>query len=414
MFKLLKSTFSSNTATNPHSSNRSTYVSNLYSISITNTTYSDPTDGIIIRVGDPYARTVHIPESILNAQPQLHRQLGNGVTIVNTDPIVFEIALQYLSQNSFISKLRPLARCPLEKLIGGSDMMLKLAKAWHLAAMLHLPQMQNKLVDVFSACYRHFIEARIRVPLFREPFSYLRDHMGYYSKCEKFIIDFYAGLARRTVEFKSEELKHLPGDIARVLQERRAILAVRGIQGDRVARGDSCFKVHKNDDTQAVTLHIRPSLSLSTISSAASPQSRSRISRSISSLTTLLSATTPGSTVSGRGHHARHSLPLLASMSGNPERAVQQALEPALRSAVGHAPTRPPPQPRSISMPMLVSRAPFDHPSAMHQRPQSAIAIAMEEDSSSDDDDYDIFAPDNLFIRKKPRQVGGDANRRML
>jgi hypothetical protein len=414
MFRFLKSTLNSTTATYRHLSNRSTYVFNLYSISITNTTYSVPSDGISIRVGDSYARVVHIPQSILNAQPQLNRHLSNGATIVNTDPIVFEIALEYLSQNNFFSKMRPLARCPLEELIGGSDMMLKLAKAWHLAAMLHLPQMQNKLIDVFSACYRQFVEARIRVPLCREPFNYLRDHMGHYSKCEKFMVEFYAGLARHTGEFRSGELKHLPDDIARVLQQRRGVLAVRGIQSDRVARGNSCFKVHKNDTTQPVTLHIRPSLSLSTTSSAASPQSRSRISRSISSLTTFLSTTTPGSTMSGRGHHARHSLPLLASMSGNPERAVQRALEPALWSTVGHAPTRPPLQPRSISMPMLLSRAPFDHPSAMHERPRSAIAIAMEEDSSSDDDDYDMFAPDNLFIRKKPRHVGVNANRRRI
>lgn len=383
MFGFFKTTFSSKTAFDGHS----------------------PSDGMTIQVGDSPTRTVHIPESVLNAHPMLSRSLSDGSTIINTDPVVFEIALEYLSRHTFLGKVRPLARCPLEKLVGGSDMMLKLAKAWHLAAMLELPRMQNKLIDVFSASYRHFVESRIQVPLCREPFNYLRDHMGHYSKCEKFMVDFHAGLARRKGKLKPEELKHLPDDVARVLQQRRAYLAVRGIQSDRVARGDSSFKTHKSDRTVPVTLHVRPSFSISEASSAASSQSECRISRSIASLTTMFTATTPGSTVNGRGHHSCPSLPLLATMTGNPERAVQRTIKPALWSTVERAPTRPPPQPRSTSMPLLLSRAPFAHPIAVKRRPLSAMVIAMEEDSSSDEEDYDIFAPDNLFMRKKPRQV---------
>lgn len=70
--------------------------------------------------------------------------------------------------------------------------------------------MQNKLIDTFSACYRQFLETRMRMRLSPEPFDYLRDHLGYYTKCEKSLINFHAGLTRHGTDFKIREFEQLP------------------------------------------------------------------------------------------------------------------------------------------------------------------------------------------------------------
>jgi hypothetical protein len=173
----------------------------------------------------------------------------NGATIINTGPLVFEIVLEYLEQNLFLAKMRPTARHPLQKLIGSSDMMLSLVNAWHFAEKLELPNLQNKLIDTFTACYRQFLEARIRMPLDPEPFKYLRTYIFNHTKCEKFLVDFYAGLSRYSGRFRPDELSNIPEEIALYLQRRRTEIAVQGLVGDRIAQGGHCFKIGRSENT---------------------------------------------------------------------------------------------------------------------------------------------------------------------
>jgi hypothetical protein len=100
------------------------------------------------------------------------------VNIVNTDPKVFEIALEYLERNSLRGRFQLSAQNSLNKLTDGDDMLLNLAKAWHLGAMLDLASMQNKLIDTFTTHYRRLLECGERMTPCREPFEYLRNHMG--------------------------------------------------------------------------------------------------------------------------------------------------------------------------------------------------------------------------------------------
>ncbi|KAH7089269.1 hypothetical protein FB567DRAFT_591380 [Paraphoma chrysanthemicola] len=338
------------------------------------------TKGLDVWVGKPPSSIkVHVAGNILSACPSLRRRLYQDATIVNADPIVFEIALEYLGRNCSFGKM--LTRNPLEKLVGSSDMMLKLAKSWHLAGILEIPEMQNKIIDTFSACYKRFLNVRQRMPLSREPFEYLRDHIGYYTKCEKFLIDFYAGLARYGGPFLVERLQELPEDIAQELQHRREEFMSSGQFTDYIFQGSLRFKVGKADNTLQAELQVRSSSVASLRSRAPSAPTRPGLARSSNSRSTLLSNPTPTTTIANRRRN-RLSLPLLSDLGRNPERAVTRALQPALQSVPAPRSRRPQTQPRSVSMPLLGVRAPFMSPT----RTRRSHSMLEAEESSTDEE----------------------------
>jgi hypothetical protein len=364
-----------------------------------------PPDGIDIQAGKPsHARTYHVPPSVLKMTPAL-KGLRSGVTLTNTDPLIFGIVLEYLELNPFLANMRPSARHPLQKLIGGSDMMLRLVKAWHLAEMLELPNLQNKLIDMFTTAYRQFLKSHIRMPLDAEPFRYLRTYMFNHTRCEKFLVDFYAGLSRHSGTFRPDELANIPEDIAPYLELRRSEIAAQGLMGDRIAQGNLCFKVGRSDDTQKAILIMTLSVVVPLLSphapSSNPPESNGR-SRSVSSVSTFLARFSPASTTSGRGHRPRPSLPLFASMSRNPERSISQALEPVLQPNMAH-PSRVP-NTRSVSMPLMTTQAPFMPNAPNHRRRASHVGV--EPDSSDDESGYDLFLP-SLHARNFPYHPRG-------
>ncbi|KAF2829561.1 hypothetical protein CC86DRAFT_465149 [Ophiobolus disseminans] len=363
-----------------------------------------PTNDIDVRIGKPpRTRLVHVPYSAMKASPTLLSQLSHGATIVNADPIIFEIALEYLEQTTFLGRLRLVSRNPFEKLIGSSDMMLKLAKAWHLRNMLELPQMQNRLIDTFSACYRQFLEGRMRMPLCREPFEYLRDHMGYHTKCEKFLIEFYAGLARHGEDFRPEDLVGLPKDIVKELQYTRSDISVRRILGDRIAQGNFCFKVGKNDNTQRFKLQVLSPQPSPVLFDVPTPSPKRSLARSMSSLTSYFSGTTIQSTASNQARRRRVSFPLLMDLGRDHGRAVSRTLEPALRSSLAPTSRRPPPSSRTSSTSYFPEQAPFVHSSA-DLRHKSALP-ELEHDSTDDESVvYDLLSSD-LRWRQDSHQI---------
>jgi hypothetical protein len=344
---------------------------------------------------------------------------------MNVDPVVFEVIVDYLNNTGFMGKLR--SRNPLERLIGGSDMMLRLAKAWHIADMLDLMSLQNKLVDTYRALYLRLLNSRTRMPLDREPFLYLAAHVATFSKIETFMIDFYAGLGRNRGELRVDELQALPEDIAREIKYRRARLAVQGNIGDRIVIGSDCFKVRKLNDNKYTTLHVVAPIAVTASavppgdSVVSSPAPRTRRRWSISSLTTLLSPssskspsspTSSPSTTLGRniGHRARMSLPGITSTSGDPEVMVARALAPILESAFSNRPTAT----RSVSMmTMLPSRAPFAHYVPVTPRRQRE----MDADSDSSEPEEYLFPPrlpqpygplqDQLAAEENEQRVAG-------
>jgi hypothetical protein len=175
---------------------------------------------------------------------------------MNADAIVFEVVLEYLDSSGLWGQLRRNVRDPLTQLTSGCDRMLKLAKAWHLADMLDDMRLQNKLIDAYRVLYLELLNAHTRIPLDHEPFLYLESHLGTHTKIEKFVIDFFAGLARYTGGFSTEELLPFRHDVAQALKVRHAQLVVRGKSGDLIATGNTCFNVTKLDATRHTPLHV--------------------------------------------------------------------------------------------------------------------------------------------------------------
>jgi hypothetical protein len=339
----------------------------------------------------------------------LRRRLVQGSTIKNVDPVVLEVIIDYLNNTGIMAKFR--ARNPLERLIGGSDTMLKLAKAWHIADMLDLIALQNKLVDTYRAFYLKLLNTRTRMPLDREPFAYLINRAGAHTICENFLVDFYAGLARHGEELRPEELQALPEHVGLAIKHQRARLVVQGKLNDKIVLNHSCFKVNKVNEHKITKLHVIAPISIPQNTDITS--SPARCGWSTSSLTTLLS---PSSSMSpspptssnqptparGLGHRVRMSLPGITSISGDPEVLVSRALAPILESAL--AQTNRPIHGRSHSMvTMLPSRAPFmDHVPVTTRRQRE-----MDADSSSSEPEEEPackLLPRSMLHTYDPRQ----------
>jgi hypothetical protein len=337
----------------------------------------------------------------------LRRRLVQGSTIKNVDPVVLEVIIDYLNNTGIMAKFR--ARNPLERLIGGSDTMLKLAKAWHIADMLDLIALQNKLVDTYRVLYLKLLNTCTRMPLDREPFAYLINRAGAHTICEDFLVDFYAGLAPHGEEFQPEELQALPEHVGLAIKHQHARL--QGTLGDKIMLNHSCFKVNKVNEHKITKLHVIAPISIPPNTDITS--SPTRRGWSISSLTTLLSPSSSMSpslptssnqptTARGLGHRVSMSLPGITSISGDPEVMVSRALAPILESAL--AQTNRPTHGRSHSMvTMLPSRAPFmDHVPVTPRRQRE-----MDADSDSSEPEEEpackLFAPSMLHTYD-PRQ----------
>lgn len=138
MFNFLRINFRPqlDTGTSRRLSTGSMYAFKFVSQSFANRDESIPADGIDVCIGKlPHARKMHVSHAVFRATPALRKHVSEGAIITNTDPIIFRIALQYIEQNGFFKTMRPVAINPLQKLIGSSDMMLKLVKTWRLGRM---------------------------------------------------------------------------------------------------------------------------------------------------------------------------------------------------------------------------------------------------------------------------------------
>ncbi|KAH7395001.1 hypothetical protein DE146DRAFT_737171 [Phaeosphaeria sp. MPI-PUGE-AT-0046c] len=328
-------------------------------------------NGIHVQIGKrPYDRTFRISQAVLKAVPILQSQLCDGAKIYNADPDVFEVVLQYSERNRFLAQMRLGARNPLEQLVGGTDPMLNLAKAWHLGQMLHLLQMQNNLIDIFSVIYRQLLNTRAQMKPSSEPFRYLRDHVGYFTKCEKFLIDFYAGLATNREAFEVKELESLPYEIASALRSRRAYILIHQGREDRILQGNKCFKVSPTDNTRRVSLQVVSPSAASTKDAPIAPQVQP--DRAVWPMIRTPRASVPTAITNSRGHRSHLSLPM------NIEQLYQAgtSLPADYPQAVSlHA--------RLDSELVVPIRAPFTAPSpALHCKTSS---MAAERDSSGYD-----------------------------
>lgn len=362
--------------------------------------YRSGADGIHVHVGKPpLTRKVHVSKAAMRANSVLRDCLSDGATVTNTDPIIFEIALQYVEQSnlSLLGKMRSTSRNPFQDLLGCSDMMLKLVKAWHLGDMLDLKQMQNEVIDTFSGCYLDFLEDGVQIPLLQEPFDYLRIHMGNFSRCEKFLIEFHAGLARLGGGFRAEELEYLPRDVVTELERRYEYLTVWKRLGDRIAQGSTYFMVSDMDNTRRATLRVLPPPATPPWTPTASSQNRPDLDRSASSMSTMLSAApiTPPWRVARRGHRPYSSLPVNLGQPGDHDRAISRAIafeEPFQRAHHPHN--------RSTSISVVPARRPSEPDSPGQQRKRSRLEAAAE----SSEDEGGIALSPNFRLRFDSQQ----------
>jgi len=281
--------------------------------------------------------------------------------------------------------------------------MHKLAKAWHIADMLQLPQLQNKLVATFRETYLHQLKYHIRIRVELEPFEYLKNHMGTHTSIEKFIIEFYAGLAQFGGDFSAEELEPLSCGLAASLKQRREQFVAQKSTRDLIANHIECFNMTGSEDRQRLPFQVvLPTVeTLNSRDDAA--QSRQR-GFSISSIASFFSSSSnspkpPPSTdltrstdlthytSHGRCHRVRLSLPGITSLNGQPEILAVGALLPVLQSTFGVA-IRPRSRRSYSIMTLLPSRAPFMPPSFRRRR-----AMTTPYDNSSDGEGEDGLLP---------------------
>jgi hypothetical protein len=188
----------------------------------------------------------------------LRERLSEGVRIVNVDPIVFKVALRYIERSGFVARWWPYRTNVFDDLTGGDDPILNLVKAWHLGYMLDLPKMQNQVIETLRAYYDKCLKSAFPVPLCKEPFNHLRCYIGWRTKCERLLFDFYVSLAVYKKCYCAEELAQLLKDIALELQQRRARLAVDKRLAKCIQKSKAEYYVTAGDDWLPATLHILP------------------------------------------------------------------------------------------------------------------------------------------------------------
>ncbi|RMZ72495.1 hypothetical protein GMOD_00007489 [Pyrenophora seminiperda CCB06] len=338
--------------------------------------------------------------------PVLRRTVVQGCYILNADPTVFAIILDYLESQRVLQRLRRntfqrSAQNPLERLAAGGDPMLKLAKAWHIADMLLLRPLQNKLVGMYRVIYLEHLKSRTQVRLEPELFEYLKDYMGMHTMIEKFIIDFHAGLVRLEGVFSAEALKPLPSDIATSLKRRRDHLVAMGPDADLIAKDSDEFIITGKEATQRHPLQVIKPSALQPSSSSnddITAQPRRGSGFSFSSIASLFSSLRSSSLPSNelvvpsspprRVHRRGVSLPTnLASLSGRADAMVSRALRPSLGSPQATVIRRPRVTRSTTMITILPSRAPFMPRPTLRRR-----AMTMpDDDSSGSEVEYGLF-----------------------
>jgi hypothetical protein len=259
MFELLRTKLSFRTRPYRRLFTGSVYVHPLPHREHAHSDYRIPRDGIHVQVGKaPNAQTVHISPAALRASPFLRERLSEGVRIINVDPIVFKVALRYIEKSGFVTRWWSHTKDPFDELVNGDETILNLVKAWHLGYMLDLPRMQNKVIEAFRKYYNKSLKSPSPVPLSQEAFNHLRSHIGWRTKCERLLFDFYASLAFHRKGYCSEEFEQLPHDIARELVQRCARMAVDKKLANYIANNNAEYQVTAGDNWLPATLHVLP------------------------------------------------------------------------------------------------------------------------------------------------------------
>jgi hypothetical protein len=135
---------------------------------------------------------------------------------------------------------------------------MSLTEAWHLGYMLKSTLAQNKVIDTFSTLYRLILQSGMRMSPSSEPFVHLRMHVGYHTRCEGMLFDFYAGLAFHGEAFRPEELRELPRDIAKGLQHCVERMKLDQRLANFITDRNAHYKVIAADNRLPVTLRILP------------------------------------------------------------------------------------------------------------------------------------------------------------
>ncbi|KAH6614181.1 hypothetical protein C7974DRAFT_368373 [Boeremia exigua] len=216
------------------------------------------TDGLNIQVGRSIdAQTTKVPQSVLDSNPSLNSLLVPGCRIVNADPAVFAIVIGHLQSASTFGLMSLSAPGHLQELALGDEPLLNFAKAWHIGDMLRMPDLQNRILKVYSTYYMCCLDNGIcrsadRKPVDPRPFKYLSDSMGNHTKAERFLIDFHAGSMKNQTELRRDDFKMLPKDIAVKIRYRWQQLTVIDsdrfeLSNDRITARDRTFNVVKNE-----------------------------------------------------------------------------------------------------------------------------------------------------------------------
>ncbi|KAF3044909.1 hypothetical protein E8E11_003662 [Didymella keratinophila] len=231
------------------------------------------TDGFDIQVGRSInARTVRIPLDVLDLCPTLNDHLIPGCRIVNADPVVLAIVIEHLQTISVFGFMSISASGRQSNLASGKQSLLKFAKTWHVLDMLRMPELQNKLLEIYRRYYlkclkrvRHQLQPLESTPLDSEPYVYLRNNLGNHSKAEKFLVDFHAGLMRYQRQLRLSDLSLLPPDIRDLITDRWLQLCGRArkdshqshFNHDRIAAGNPCYKVTQNEAIEHSVFQIQ-------------------------------------------------------------------------------------------------------------------------------------------------------------
>ncbi|KAF2240948.1 hypothetical protein BU26DRAFT_511762 [Trematosphaeria pertusa] len=305
-------------------------------LSLSSNTIEGGVDVTVGRTG--CAQLIHLPPVVRRACPFL-REIDHGSAIPDVDPVLFQIVVDYLDSRTLLDKMNPASTCVLGKLADGSKMTLEFAKAWHLGHALGLPELQNKLVDVFREAYVQLQHDRIQLVPDAAPFTLLRDYIGYHTPAEKFLVDFYAGLYRYDKAFSMEKLRGVPKDIADYIMNRWSLLADLGNPADRIINNDPNFKVRMAEHPELrAKLRIVPPPSWPPLTPPTTPKQASAVLAKSPSTHQL---------------RVRIAIPGVESVTGEPEVLVEPDLVPSLATSLG---AKPPQNSRRARRPSILSR----------------------------------------------------------
>ncbi|KAJ4301767.1 hypothetical protein N0V90_003861 [Kalmusia sp. IMI 367209] len=215
--------------------------------------------GISVRIGeDKCAEEIFIPQAAMNACPYFKEVLEQDACLPYVEPGIFHVVIDFLSM-SFIEKMTGVDSTAFAPLLEDDDALLCFAKTWSLGHELELPDLQNKLVDVYSQFYAKLLTSRERNHIMpsAEAFAWIRDHIANHTPAEKFLVDFVAGMRRLYDGTSSDTI--LDQDIAGYIEMRWGLIADLGDKADRILSNDPIYKVSKKDKhVQMKTVKIVP------------------------------------------------------------------------------------------------------------------------------------------------------------